>query len=164
MNDEVCLEVWGDFACFAPPYGKVERLTYPVPTPSAVRGILSSIYAKKTEFYWQVTQIEVLSPIRYMSFQRNELKSAVSAKPDMEKSILYTDEERTQRQTQVLKNVRYRIRARICPRPSYAVKLCVEFGAARHLCSRVSGCGNLCATLKKATEAGRPSMSAWTWG
>ena len=47
MNDEVCLEVWGDFACFAPPYGKVERLTYPVPTPSAVRGILSSIYAKK---------------------------------------------------------------------------------------------------------------------
>ena len=103
MNDEVCLEVWGDFACFAPPYGKVERLTYPVPTPSAVRGILSSIYAKKTEFYWQVTQIEVLNPIRYMSFQRNELKSAVSAKPDMEKSILYTDEERTQRQTQVLK-------------------------------------------------------------
>ena len=123
MNDEVCLEVWGDFACFAPPYGKVERLTYPVPTPSAVRGILSSIYAKKTEFYWQVTQIEVLNPIRYMSFQRNELKSAVSAKPDMEKSILYTDEERTQRQTQVLKNVRYRIRARICPRPSYAGSL-----------------------------------------
>lgn len=123
MNDEVCLEVWGDFACFAPPYGKVERLTYPVPTPSAVRGILSSIYAKKTEFYWQVTQIEVLNPIRYMSFQRNELKSAVSAKPDMEKSILYTDEERTQRQTQVLKNVRYRIRARICPRPLYAGSL-----------------------------------------
>ena len=43
------------------------------------------------------------------------------------------------------------------------VKLCVEFGAARHLCSRVSGCGNLCATLKKATEAGRPSMSAWMY-
>lgn len=99
------------------------RVALQVPTPSAVRGILSSIYAKKTEFYWQVTQIEVLNPIRYMSFQRNELKSAVSAKPDMEKSILYTDEERTQRQTQVLKNVRYRIRARICPRPSYAGSL-----------------------------------------
>lgn len=118
-----------------------------------------------------MTQIEVLNPIRYMSFQRNELKSAVSAKPDMEKSILYTDEERTQRQTQVLKNVRYRIRARICPGhcmlevwSNCTVKLCVEFGAARHLCSRVSGCGNLCATLKKATEAGRPSMSAWIWG
>ena len=41
----------------------------------------------------------------------------------MEKSILYTDEERTQRQTQVLKNVRYRIRARICPRPLYAGSL-----------------------------------------
>ena len=35
----------------------------------------------------------------------------------------YTDEERTQRQTQVLKNVRYRIRARICPRPLYAGSL-----------------------------------------
>ena len=42
MNDEVCLEVWGDFACFAPPYGKVERLTYPVPTPSAIyRGLFA---------------------------------------------------------------------------------------------------------------------------
>ena len=168
MNDEVCLEVWGDFACFAPPYGKVERLTYPVPTPSAVRGILSSIYAKKTEFYWQVTQIEVLNPIRYMSFQRNELKSAVSAKPDMEKSILYTDEERTQRQTQVLKNVRYRIRARICPRPSYAGSLEQLYRQAmRRIRSGktfMQPCGNLCATLKKATEAGRPSMSVWIWG
>lgn len=119
MKDEVCLEVWGDFACFAPPYGKVERLTYPVPTPSAVRGILSSVFAKPAEFLWQVTQIEVLNPIRYMSFRRNEVKSTISMKPDSEKSILYADEDRTQRQTQVLKDVRYRIRARICPRPEY---------------------------------------------
>ena len=34
---EVILEVWGDFACFSKPESKVERLTYPVPTPSAVR-------------------------------------------------------------------------------------------------------------------------------
>ena len=96
-----------------------------------------------------MTQIEVLNPIRYMSFQRNELKSAVSAKPDMEKSILYTDEERTQRQTQVLKTC---VTASVpVSAPGHrmlevwsncTVKLCVEFGAARHLCSRVSGCGN----------------------
>ena len=123
MNDEVCLEVWGDFACFCPPSGKVERLTYPVPTPSAVRGILSSIYSKPAEFYYQVEKIEVLNPIRYMSFLRNEVKSTVSIKADPAKSILYTDEERTQRQTQVLKDVRYRIAARICPRPEYTGSL-----------------------------------------
>lgn len=123
MNDEICLEVWGDFACFTPPFSKVERLTYPVPTPSAARGILSSIYCKPVEFRWQITQIEVLHPIRYMSFLRNEVKSTVSVKSDPEKSILYTGEDRTQRQTQVLKDVRYRITARICPRPEYSGSL-----------------------------------------
>ena len=43
---EITLEVWGDFACFSAPYAKVERLTYPFPTPSAARGILSAVYSK----------------------------------------------------------------------------------------------------------------------
>ncbi len=119
MKNEICLEVWGDFACFSPPYAKVERLTYPVPTPSAARGILSSIYAKPPEFYWQVTKIEVLNPIRYMNFMRNEVKSTINVRSDVSRSILYSDEDRTQRQTQVLKDVRYRITAQICPRKDY---------------------------------------------
>ena len=85
---EVIMEVWGDFACFSKPEGKVERLTYPVPTPSAVRGILSSVYAKPREFVWQVNRIEVLNPIRYISFKRNEVKSKVSDKP------IFTDDDR----------------------------------------------------------------------
>lgn len=119
MKGEICIEVWGDFASFCPPYAKVERLTYPVPTPSAMRGLLSSIYSKSAEFYWQITKIEVLNPIRYMNFMRNEVKSTVSIKSDVENSFLYTDEDRTQRQTQVLKDVRYRITARICPRKEF---------------------------------------------
>ena len=119
MKGEICIEVWGDFASFCPPYAKVERLTYPVPTPSAMRGLLSSIYAKPSEFVWLVTKIEVLNPIRYMNFMRNEVKSTVSIKSDVENSFLYTDEDRTQRQTQVLKDVRYRITARICPRKEF---------------------------------------------
>lgn len=111
---EVVVEVWGDFACFSPPSGKVERLTYPVPTPSAVRGILSSIYSKPKEFYWQVNRIEVLNPIRYISFKRNEVKSKVRDKP------IYADEDRTQRQTVALRDVRYRFSASICPRPDFA--------------------------------------------
>lgn len=119
MRSEVCIEVWGDFACFTPPFAKVERLTYPCPTPSAVRGLLSSLYCKPKEFVWQVRRIEVLNPIRYMSFMRNEVKSKASIKADVADSILYTDEERTQRQTQVLRDVRYRITAEICPRLDY---------------------------------------------
>ena len=80
MNREIVLEVWGDFACFSDPAGgKVERMTYPVPTPSAARGILSSIYCKPAEFYYQITRIEALNPIRYISFKRNEIKSKTAA-------------------------------------------------------------------------------------
>lgn len=110
---EVSIEVWGDFACFTPPYAKVERLTYPFPTPSACRGILSAIYSKPIEFYWQINRIEILNPIQYISFKRNEVKSRLSNK------IIYTAEEKTQRQTVALKNVRYRITASICPRPNF---------------------------------------------
>lgn len=102
---EITVEVWGDFACFSPPYAKVERLSYPFPTPSAARGILSAIYSKPKEFYWQVRRIEVLNPIRYISFKRNEVKSKTNL------GYLAADEDRTQRQTVALMDVRYRITA-----------------------------------------------------
>ena len=116
-TDDIVLEVWGDFACFSAPYAKVERLTYPFPTPSAARGILSAIYMKPVEFVWQVNRIEVLNPIQYVSFKRNEVKSTVSGK-----SCIYTDEDRTQRQTVALRDVHYRIAASIVPRPAFLGK------------------------------------------
>ena len=114
---EISIEVWGDFACFSPPWGKVERLTYPFPTPSAARGILSAIYSKPAEFYWQIVRIEVLSPIHYISFKRNEVKVKVTDSP------IYTDDERTQRQTVALQDVRYRITAQIVPQKGYSGNL-----------------------------------------
>lgn len=120
--EEIILEVWGDFACFSDPAGgKVERLSYPFPTPSAVRGILSAIYSKPPEFFWQINRIEVLNPIRYISFKHNEIKSTVRDKP------IYTDEDRTQRQTVALRDVRYRIAATIVPRETFS-------GTAEQLC------------------------------
>lgn len=113
---EIVIEVWGDFACFSMPQAKVERLTYPFPTPSAARGILSAIYMKPKEFRWAVNRIEVLNPIRYISFKRNEVKCTVGSDP------IFTDEERTQRQTVALRDVRYRIAASIIPRPDFAGK------------------------------------------
>ena len=108
------MEIWGDYACFSPPESKVERLTYPFPTPSAARGMLSAVYSKPNEFYWQVRRIEVLNPIRYINFKCNEVKSTISGK------YIYTDEDRTQRQTVALQDPRYRITAEICPRKEFS--------------------------------------------
>jgi CRISPR-associated protein Cas5d len=111
-QDQV-IEVWGDFACYSRPESKVERLTYPVPPPSAVRGVLSAIYSKPPEFYWQVKRIEVLNPLNYVNFRRNEVKCKMGAKPFL------VEDERTQRQTVALKNVRYRITAQMVPQPGF---------------------------------------------
>ena len=115
---EILLEVWGDFACFTQPWSKVERLSAPFPTPSAARGILSAIYMKPSEFTWQINRIEVLNPIQYIGFKRNEVKCTVSNSP------IFADDNdvRTQRQTIALKDVRYRIAASILPRPAYVGK------------------------------------------
>lgn len=115
MN-EIQVEVWGDFGCFSRPESKVERLTYPVITPSAARGILSAIYSKPPEFYWQVKKIEVLSPIWYMSFKRNEV---INSKIGRGMKPMLVEDSRTQRQTVALKDVRYRITAEIIPQKDF---------------------------------------------
>lgn len=115
MN-EIQVEVWGDFACCSRPENKVERLTYPVITPSAARGILSAIYSKPPEFYWQIKKIEVLNPIRYMSIKRNEV---INSKIGRGMKPMLVEEHRTQRQTVVLKDVRYRITAEIVPQKEF---------------------------------------------
>jgi len=43
-NNLVTLRVWGDFACFTRPEMKVERVSYPVMTPSAARGVLEAVF------------------------------------------------------------------------------------------------------------------------
>lgn len=114
MNPVVSMEVWGDLACWTRPESKVERLSYPVPTPSGVRGVLSAVYSKPKEFYWQVRRIEVLKPIQYISFRRNEVKSKLGRS-----EALYIEDDRTQRQSVMLKDVRYRITAELVPQTVY---------------------------------------------
>ncbi len=111
-SSEIVVEVWGDYACITRPECKVERMTYSVLTPSAARGILSSIFNKPREFYWQVKRIEILKPIKRMTIVRNEIKNGVVqiGKP------ISIESERTQRQTEVLRDVRYRIVAEIVER------------------------------------------------
>ncbi|HHV56777.1 MAG TPA: type I-C CRISPR-associated protein Cas5, partial [Firmicutes bacterium] len=71
------VKLWGDFACFTRPEMKVERVSYPVLTPSAARGALEAIFWKP-EFHWRVKRIDVLKPIRYFSLLRNEVNNKVA--------------------------------------------------------------------------------------
>jgi CRISPR-associated protein Cas5d len=71
------VRVWGEFACFTRPEMKVERVSYPVMTPSAARGVLEAIFWKP-EMTWQVEEVRVLKPIEYFSIRRNELQSRAS--------------------------------------------------------------------------------------
>lgn len=132
MPTRQTLEVWGDFACFSRPELKVERFSYPCMTPSAARGIFDAIYAKPTEFRWQILAIEVLAMPSFVALRRNEVKDKVNVgavldwmagksapQPlwaDGDRALLGTDEKgRTQRQTMALKEVRYRVHAEVRP-------------------------------------------------
>lgn len=110
-----CLEVSGEFACFTRPEMKVERVSYDVITPSAARAIFEAILWKPS-IQWQVTKIEVLNPIKWMNLRRNEVESVVStraAKSAMTRGEghlgIYVDEQRQQRASLLLKDVRYRL-------------------------------------------------------
>ncbi len=114
----VSVDVWGDFACFTQSDAKVERVSYPVPTPSACRGILEAIYVKPVEFRYQITGIDVFNPIRTISIKKNEVtRKAAPGKKGRPVEAIIVEENRTQRNTVYLKDVSYRIYADMLIRP-----------------------------------------------
>lgn len=114
------VKVWGEFACFTRPEMKVERVSYPVMTPSAARGVLEAIFWKP-EFSWHVREIQVLNEVRHFSILRNEVNSkasATSARGMIEKGNgYYAEEDRAQRHTLALRDVAYIIKADVVLRP-----------------------------------------------
>jgi CRISPR-associated protein Cas5d len=115
------LEVRGPYACFTRPELKTERVSYPVMTPSAAKGVLEAVYWKP-EFEYIVTVIEVLNPIRWASIRRNEVTSMITldwVRKAMADATLRFDveEDRDQRNTVFLRDVAYRIRAQVRLRP-----------------------------------------------
>ncbi len=105
-DKEFCLEVWGPMACFTRPELKVERVSYDVITPSAARAIFEAIFWKPA-IHWQVTKIEVLNPIKWTSVRRNEVGAVASRNP------IYIEDKRQQKNSLLLKDVRYRIWAKL---------------------------------------------------
>ena len=108
-DKEYCLEVWGDLACFTRPELKVERVSYDVITPSAARAIFEAIFWKPA-IHWQVTKMEVLNPIKWTSVRRNEVGAVASAKKP---APLFIEDKRQQKNTLMLRDVRYRLWAKM---------------------------------------------------
>jgi CRISPR-associated protein Cas5d len=73
----ITLRVWGDFACFTRPEMKVERVSYPVMTPSAARGVLEAVFWEPQMFYL-IDAIRVVKKGRWFSFRRNEVIKVIS--------------------------------------------------------------------------------------
>ena len=110
------VKVVGELACFTRPEMKVERVSYPVMTPTAARGVLEAIFWKP-EFVWQVEEIQVLKPIRYTSFVRNEInaRQTVQVAREWQRNgggfAAADNRKRAQRHTLALRDVAYIIKA-----------------------------------------------------
>lgn len=119
---DITLDVWGDFAMFTQPDSKVERVSYPIPTPSSLRGILDAIYAKPIEFYYQITGYDIMNEIRTVSIKKNETKDKVDSKnpKPIYQIAVKGDHGLTQRSNIYLKNVYYRIYAKIIRRKDFS--------------------------------------------
>lgn len=114
------VRVEGELACFTRPEMKVERVSYPVMTPSAARGVVEAIFWKP-EISWRIHEIWVLKPIQYFSLLRNEVNSKASERSAIgwqkESGGYDAATDRAQRHTLALRDVVYRIRAEIILKP-----------------------------------------------
>ncbi|MGH3625565.1 MAG: type I-C CRISPR-associated protein Cas5c [Sciscionella sp.] len=109
----VVVQVWGPGALFTRPELKVERVSYPVMTPSAAAGVLDAIFWKP-EFVWEIVAVEVLSEIRQFTQRRNETTDLVSlAAAASGRRRVDTVTHRVQRNAVCLRDVAYRIYAHV---------------------------------------------------
>ncbi|MDR2056086.1 MAG: type I-C CRISPR-associated protein Cas5c [Desulfovibrio sp.] len=109
----VKLRMFGEYACFTRPEMKGERVSYDIPTPSAVRGVLEAIYWKPA-LSWRIKAVHVMKPVVFESIRRNELGSKVPV-ASVKKALkggkktlgVWIEDDRQQRASLVLKNVEY---------------------------------------------------------
>lgn len=133
----VAVKVWGELALFTRPELKVERLSYPIMTPSAARGVLDAILFRP-QMAWHVRRITALEPwwlppdatrppYRLVAVRRNEIIDKIGARAvegwmrDASSFEPYLVDSagregvqgahRTQRNSMVLQDVAYRIDA-----------------------------------------------------
>ncbi len=107
--------VSGDYACFTRPELKVERVSYDVPTPGALEGLIKSVFWKPAIRY-VIDKIVVFKPIKFVNIRRNEVKDKIvlsAVKSAMKgkggEPEIYTKESINQRGGMVLRDVLYGI-------------------------------------------------------
>lgn len=117
MGYGVKFKVSGDFALFSRPEMKVERVSYDVPTPSAMVGLLSNIYWHPGVVYI-IDKIYVYNDIKFTNIRRNEVNDKLSytaVKSQMKDEnvdiSLYRGDSISQRASLLLKDVSYGIEA-----------------------------------------------------
>lgn len=104
--------VEGEYALFTRPEMKVERVSYDVPTVSAMEGLVKSVYWKPA-IRIVIDRIIVFNPIRFINIRRNEIKAKIpqrnvtSQMNGKGSAEIYASETRSQRSGMLLKNVRY---------------------------------------------------------
>jgi CRISPR-associated protein Cas5d len=119
MTSSLCLRVFGDYACFTRPEMKVERVSYDVITPSAGRAIFEAILWKPA-IRWHITRVDILRAIRWISVRRNEV-GCVASISNAQRAMnagsgnlgIYVEDERQQRAGLFLRDVAYRLHARL---------------------------------------------------
>ena len=106
------IRIRGDYALFSRPEMKVERVSYDVPTPSALVGLISAVYWHPGVRY-VIDKIVVYRPVNFVNIRRNELSEKISlrfVKDRMQgknEGSLYSGDLRTQRASLLLKDVEY---------------------------------------------------------
>ena len=106
----ISFRVSGDYACFSRPEFKVERVSYPILTPSAARGIAEAIFWRP-EFRYEIRRIGVVKKGGTTVIVRNEISDRQGKTP------LIVEDQRQQRSSLVLKDVDYIVEGVIVLRP-----------------------------------------------
>lgn len=113
MDRDIKVIVEGRYALYTRPEFKLERVSYDVPPPGALEGMMKQVYWKPAIRY-EIDKIVVFNPIEFIQVRRNEVKekvalskvkSQINGKGDDPR--IYTSEDRIQRASMLLRNVRY---------------------------------------------------------
>ena len=109
--------VKGEYALFTRPEFAVERVSYDVPTPSALVGLISSIYWHPGVKYI-IDEIRIYHPINFINIRRNEVSDKLSHGMVKDQMLgkrtdlgIYTKDSISQRASLLLKDVYYGISA-----------------------------------------------------
>ena len=100
------VKIQGPLACFTNPIFKVERVSYNIITPSAVRGCLDAVLWHPG-IAWQVSRVEIHAPIKKIQLMRNEVKDIASK----DRPHIDITASRTQRHMLALRDVCYVVEA-----------------------------------------------------